>query len=73
MNRRLELLLERYEEFLLVDKGSSQNTLDSYGLDLRRYLGDMTGRGIESIEILSWTGLASLIGRLRRGIVREVE
>lgn len=46
----LQLVLERYEEFLLVDKGSSQNTVRSYGLDLRRYLSDLTSRGIDSIE-----------------------
>ncbi|MBC8145076.1 MAG: site-specific tyrosine recombinase XerD [bacterium] len=44
------MILERYEEFLLVDKGSSPNTLASYRLDLRRYLEDVSAHGIASIE-----------------------
>lgn len=50
MDPALELVLERYEEFLLVDKGSSPNTLTSYRLDLRRYLEDLSVRGVDAID-----------------------
>lgn len=50
MSAPLAMLLERYEEFLIVDKGSSPNTLSSYRLDLRRYLEDVSAHGISSIE-----------------------
>jgi integrase/recombinase XerD len=62
----LALVLERYQEFLLVDKGSSGNTLASYGLDLRRYLEDLTLHGIESIDRVR-------VDDIRRHVVMLVE
>jgi integrase/recombinase XerD len=62
-------MLERYEEFLLVDKGSSQNTLTSYRLDLRRYLEELTARGVASIERVRVDDIrAHVIGLVELGL-----
>lgn len=49
ISRPLEMLLERYEEFLLLEKGSSDNTVTAYKLDLRRYLQQLTELGVKKI------------------------
>src|SRR5205814_9081407 len=40
---------DRYNEFLMIEKGSSKNTLDAYEHDLKRYAEHLTTLGIESI------------------------
>ena len=42
----LSSLLERYLEFLIVDKGSSENTRAAYEVDLRRYHGFLADLGL---------------------------
>ena len=49
ISRPLELLLERYEEFLLLEKGSSEHTLAAYKRDVRRYLQQLTGLGVNKL------------------------
>lgn len=49
ISRPLEMLLERYEEFLLLEKGSSENTLAAYKFDLRCYLHQLTEVGVKKI------------------------
>ncbi len=63
-------LLDRYTEFLIVDKGSSANTQSAYDLDLRRYIAFLEERGVrdprevkavairEYVKVLAETGLA---------------
>jgi integrase/recombinase XerD len=47
--RPLALLLERYYEFLLIEKGSSELTVDSYCRDVLRYADYLAAQGIGSI------------------------
>ena len=46
----LASLFDRYNEFLMVDKGSADNTVDAYRRDLRRYLEGLAAEGIGSID-----------------------
>ncbi|HVZ38212.1 MAG TPA: site-specific tyrosine recombinase XerD [Candidatus Kapabacteria bacterium] len=46
----LGLLLDRYIEFLVVDKGSADNTREAYQRDIRRYAGHLTEQGIRTID-----------------------
>ncbi len=48
--RALTLLLERYHDFLLLEKGSADNTLAAYGIDLKRYLEHLATQGIAAID-----------------------
>lgn len=48
--RALESLRERYSEFMIVDKGSSDHTVDGYQRDVQRYLEHLVEQGVESIE-----------------------
>jgi integrase/recombinase XerD len=64
MSPELALILERYEEFLVVDKGSSPNTLASYRLDIRRYLEDMSERGIASLDAVRTADIREHVGAL---------
>jgi integrase/recombinase XerD len=57
-------LLDRYNEFLLVEKGSSINTLDGYGRDLKRYAEHLAELGIESIAKVSAVHIRGHIARL---------
>lgn len=47
--RPLASLLDRYAEFLIVDKGSSVHTQDAYERDLARYVGHLASFGIAEI------------------------
>lgn len=46
----VSLLLERYLEFLMLEKGLSRNTLSAYENDLRRYLEHLGRRGVTGID-----------------------
>ncbi len=46
----LASLFDRYNEFLMVDKGAADNTVDAYRRDLRRYLEWLAAEGIGSID-----------------------
>ncbi|MEO5931403.1 MAG: site-specific tyrosine recombinase XerD [Candidatus Kapaibacterium sp.] len=47
---RLSNLYDRYNEFLVIDKGSSGNTVDAYLRDLRRYLGHLAALNVVTID-----------------------
>lgn len=49
ISRPLQMLLERYEEFLLLEKGAAENTQAAYKLDLRRYLQQLTALGARKL------------------------
>ena len=46
----LRSLLERYREFLLLEKGASDNTRSAYDNDLLRYLEFLVRRGVSAID-----------------------
>lgn len=47
--RPLAYLLDRYAEFLIVDKGSSVHTQEAYERDLARYVGHLASFGVGEI------------------------
>jgi integrase/recombinase XerD len=47
--RALALLLERYHEFLLIEKGAAEHTVQAYSRDVRRYAAHLAAEGIDSI------------------------
>jgi integrase/recombinase XerD len=49
----MELVLDSFLHYLLVEKGLSANTLEAYGHDLNRFLGYLKTRGVD--EIISIT------------------
>jgi len=46
----IALLLERHGEYLLLERGASQNTIDAYRLDLQRYAEWLGRHDIETID-----------------------
>ena len=50
LSSSFRLLLERYQEFLLLEKGASGNTLAAYENDLLRYLEFLVRRNLEEIN-----------------------
>jgi len=60
----LAALLERYHEFLLLEKGSSENTLSAYELDLRRYAEYLTERGVRSIDRIATSHIRGYVAEL---------
>ena len=60
----VSLLLERHGEYLLLERGASQNTIDAYRLDLQRY-GEWLGRhDITTIEQVRPEHVRAHIGTL---------
>lgn len=56
--------MERYEEHLMLEKGSSPNTLKAYAIDLRRY-GEWLGRRkVEGVAEVTPTQIREHIGTL---------
>lgn len=47
---QLERALEDYLGYLAIERGSSPNTIESYGRDLRRYLSDLAETGIRDAD-----------------------
>lgn len=60
----IALLLERHGEHLLLEKGASQNTIDSYRLDLRRYAEWLGRHGVERIDQVATGHVREHLGTL---------
>ncbi len=68
-------LLERYVNYLAVEKGLSRNTLASYRRDLDRYLGKMKSKSPDDIshtDIVSFQAYLSSIGISPQSIARNL-
>ncbi|PLX75333.1 MAG: site-specific tyrosine recombinase XerD, partial [Desulfuromonas sp.] len=49
----MELYLDHFMNFLAVERGLAQNTLDAYGRDLARYLGFLERQGVKAADGIS--------------------
>jgi len=61
------LALERFLDFLAVERHLADNTLQAYALDLRRYLQFLQARGIPSIDQVTSNDVVDLLITLRDG------
>ena len=69
MQESLENLIDRYLNFLLVEKGLSSKTLEAYSRDLVRFLAYLIANGIESLSAEDTpTILRYLIAMRREGL-----
>jgi integrase/recombinase XerD len=74
----LASILDRYADFLLVERGSSDNTVAAYLLDLRRYLEHLARRGVTGIgevvpeQIRSHVASLAEVGLAPSSIARAV-
>ncbi len=59
-------LLDRYTNYLVVEKGLSDNTLESYSRDLSRFFDALKGYGISSIEQVENTTILKHLIDLRK-------
>ena len=61
---KIRSTIERYDEHLLLERGSSQNTLDAYSVDLRRYAAWLGRHGVNAIDQVTPTQVREHIGTL---------
>jgi integrase/recombinase XerD len=54
-------LLDTYLTHLRIEKGLSDNTIDGYGLDLRRYLDYLEGSSISSLDMVTIQTLSEYV------------
>ncbi|MCW2528811.1 MAG: tyrosine recombinase XerD [Pseudonocardiales bacterium] len=59
--------VEAYLDHLAVERGSAPNTLSSYRRDLRRYLGFLSGRGLDDLADVDAVVVAAFLAALREG------
>jgi integrase/recombinase XerD len=59
--------VQAYLDHLAVERGLATNTLTSYRRDLRRYLGELAGRGIQRLADATEEDVAGFLAGLRRG------
>ena len=60
----LSRALDEYLGFLAFEKGSSKNTVESYGRDLKRYIADLADHGIADPELVTRDAILSHIAAL---------
>jgi integrase/recombinase XerD len=58
---------DRYLQHLAVERGLATNSLQSYRRDLRRYAGELAGRGITDLADVGERDVAEFLARLREG------
>ncbi len=61
----MEVFLDLFLNYLVVEKGLSRNTLDAYGRDLGRYLEFLAGVGVGSADQVTPTMVLKFLGRLK--------
>lgn len=61
----MEQELEEFIRYLRVEKNAAANTIDSYFLDLRRYIQSLQQQGIRSVEKIERTHVISFLSLLR--------
>jgi integrase/recombinase XerD len=61
----LDAILDRFLEFLLVERGLAKNTLEAYSRDLVNYLQFLEGQGIRDIQETQPETLYEYLGTLR--------
>jgi integrase/recombinase XerD len=66
-SRELERAAQAYLDHLAVERGLAANTLAAYRRDLRRYLGSLAARGIDSLAATTEADVAEFLAELRRG------
>ena len=65
--RDLQRAVQAYLDHLAVERGLAANTLLSYRRDLRRYLDELSRRGVERLADATETDVAEFLAALRRG------
>jgi integrase/recombinase XerD len=66
---RPEDVVEAFLHHLTVERGSATNTLRSYGVDLRRYVAYLSGRGLDDLGRVAESDVAGFVPALRSGTV----
>lgn len=61
----IEPFVAEYFNYLVVERGSSQNTIDAYKRDLKKYDSWLNENGFKSLEDIKEQSLVSFIGHLR--------
>jgi integrase/recombinase XerD len=62
----METLLDQFLNYLVVEKGLSLNTLESYSRDLNKYLDFLSVKGIKDISATSDVTIVSFISALKK-------
>ena len=62
----MEALLDQFLNYLVVEKGLSLNTLESYSRDLNKYLDFLSEKGIKDISTTSDVTIVSFITALKK-------
>jgi integrase/recombinase XerD len=60
-------VVQGYLDHLAVERGLSRNTISSYRRDLRRYLAELTARGVVELADTSEADVSGFLAALRRG------
>ncbi|KAB2833207.1 MAG: site-specific tyrosine recombinase XerD, partial [Candidatus Dadabacteria bacterium] len=74
----MDVLLDSFLSYLAVEKGLSENTLESYGRDLRKFIHTMEESGVRSADeikyshILDYLSLSKEKGFNATSIVRSI-
>lgn len=62
----MQYFLDKFLHYLIVEKGLSQNTIDSYGHDLNRFLNYLDGKGIKEISVVGKIEIRAFMIYLKR-------
>ena len=62
----MDQMAQRYMDYLLVERGSSSNTLASYGRDIAQFVEYAAGRGVAKPEQLSEETMTGYLSRLSK-------